>query len=39
VAFRVPDKPKSFALSIRDVPDVPIRILRWPAPVLTPENP
>ncbi|HEX9579643.1 MAG TPA: hypothetical protein VF970_00925 [Gemmatimonadales bacterium] len=36
VAFRLPKKPEIFALSIRDVPDVSTRILRWPAPVLTP---
>ena len=36
VAFRLPRKPVSFALSIRDVPDVPLRIIRWPEPVLTP---
>lgn len=36
VAFRLPRKPVSFALSIRDVPDVPLRIIRWPEVALTP---
>ena len=36
VAFRLPRKPVSFALSIRDVPDVPLRIIRWPEVTLTP---
>ena len=36
VAFRLPQKPKSFALSVRDVPDVPMRIVRWSDVTLTP---
>ena len=36
VAFRLPQKPRSFALSVRDVPDVPMRIIRWPEAALTP---
>lgn len=34
--FRLPKKPEQFAISIRDVPDVELRILRWPAVALTP---
>jgi hypothetical protein len=37
IAFRLPRKPTTFALSIRDVPDVPMRIVRWPEVALTPE--
>jgi hypothetical protein len=37
VAFKVSKKPTTFALSVRDVPDVPMRIVKWSEAVLTPE--
>jgi hypothetical protein len=30
VRFRLPSRPESFVLEIRDVPDVPVRRLVWP---------
>ena len=30
VSFRLEQRPDSFAITIRDVPDVPVRILTWP---------
>jgi hypothetical protein len=38
VAFKLPKKPTSFALSVCDVPDVPVRILRFSEPALTPDK-
>lgn len=34
--FRLPERPTSFAISIRDVGDESMRILRWPEPAATP---
>ncbi|HWP36804.1 MAG TPA: hypothetical protein VNL18_04540 [Gemmatimonadales bacterium] len=38
VAFKLEKKPTSFALSVCDVPDVPVRILRFTEPALTPDR-
>lgn len=35
--FRLPQKPQQFAISIWNVPDTDLRILRWPPVALTPE--
>lgn len=31
LVFELPEPPASFRLEIRDVPDVPLRVLAWPA--------
>jgi hypothetical protein len=31
VRFEIRNRPERFELEIRDVPDVPVRVLRWPA--------
>ena len=30
VVFRLATRPSSFAITIRDVPDVPVRVVTWP---------
>jgi hypothetical protein len=32
VRFEIRNRPEKFDLEIRDVPDVPVRVLRWPPP-------
>jgi hypothetical protein len=36
LVFRLDQKPASFSIEIRDVPDVPLRVLKWPTAADTP---
>lgn len=37
VVFRLDERPGSFAITIRDVPDVPVRTLTWPPAPAEPQ--
>jgi hypothetical protein len=36
VVFRLEKRPSSFTIEVRDIPDVPLRVLTWPAGETTP---
>ncbi len=36
VVFRLEKRPSNFTIEVRDIPDVPLRVLTWPAGETTP---